>query len=1069
VKRVLLLLFFSGCSALVYQLAWFRELRLIFGASTSATAAVLAVFMGGLGVGGAVLGKRVDRTESGLALYARLEIGVACLAALTPLLVMAADRIYIAVGGSVALGGTGATLLRVALSVVVLGPCTFLMGGTLPAAARAVEHAGDPERRRAAALYGTNTLGAVCGALLANFVLLEVFGTRITLWSAALLNLLVGVTARSLSRTMPSASVVTDKELASASWSLPAVGERTKWFPPFAAALAGFAFMLMELVWYRMLGPLLGGSSYTFGLILAVALVGIGLGGAFYARTRAPSTLLAFATTCSLEALFIGIPYALGDRIAIGAAVLGPAARAGFSASVLVWAAICMLVVLPAAFVSGVQFPLVMGLYGRGQHDVGRDVGYAYLANTVGAIAGAIAGGFGLIPLLGATRCWRLVIVSLIVGALLSIALDARVRGARLVGSARGVGLAILAGTMLLPSGPSAVWRHSGIGAGRVEQVLHGTDRSAIETFVRQYHRVVKWEKDGVESSVALAADNGYAFVLNGKADGHTLKDAGTQVMSGMLPAMLHADVKRALVVGLGTGSTAGWLGKVPTIERVDVVELEPAILDVARDCALVNESVLDNPKVHITLADAREVLRATPQRYDIIFSEPSNPYRAGISSMYTTEYYAAAATRLEPGGVFVQWMQAYEVDGWTVATVLVTLRQVFPEVTVWETEPGDFLLAARREHEPVDIARLRSRLQSEPFQRAARAAWRTSSVEGVLSHFVATSKLSDTFIERKIGAVNTDDQNLLEFAFARSVGMQVAIENDVHDLSRRLGMDRPDVVGEVQWDRIVDERWLYQDSDGMALHPPASMHPDHAVGKLVEQYRRGQFSTAFTTWKRERRMPTSLREAGIVAELAARVGGAEDEPLLAGAPYPADHDVLLALWRARHADGDGAVASLASALQRARSEPWMTKELVRAMLLLAGEVAAKEPSRARMLYEALREPFAVENVRDARLRAAAEIADRSKDPRLCIEAYHALEPPLWNGPLLRGRARCYQEAGDPRAAEAEADFLDYMVREAPFGFTIPGAAPQAAMAPRSRVEPDASAEAGGADADAAR
>src|SRR6185295_13244297 len=188
----------------------------------------------------------------------------------------------------------------------------------------------------------------------------------------------------------------------------------------------------------------------------------------------------------------------------------------------------------------------------------------------------------------------------------------------------------------------------------------------------------IEWEADGVESAVAVSNRAGLAFVINGKVDGHIRADAPTQVMSGMLGAILHPAPKSALVIGLGTGSSAGWLGAVPELERVDVVELEPSIERVAKDCAVVNRDVMDNPKVHVIVGDAREVLLTTRERYDLVFSEPSNPYRAGIASLFTREYYREVQARLAKGGLFLQWVQAYDVDSRTVRTIYATLASVF-------------------------------------------------------------------------------------------------------------------------------------------------------------------------------------------------------------------------------------------------------------------------------------------------------------------------------------------------------------------------------------------------------
>src|SRR3989442_10221797 len=186
--------------------------------------------------------------------------------------------------------------------------------------------------------------------------------------------------------------------------------------------------------------------------------------------------------------------------------------------------------------------------------------------------------------------------------------------------------------------------------------------------------------------------------------------------MGGVVGAILHPDPRRSLVIGLGTGSTAGWLGAVPSMQRVDVVELEPAVIGVARACSAVNHDVLHNPRVHIRIADAREVLLVARDRYDIIFSEPSNPYRAGIASLFTEEFYRASAARLNPNGIFLQWLQAYDVDTETIRTIYATVGSVFPSVETWTTDTGDLLLVATENPIVYDADFLRKKTATEPF-----------------------------------------------------------------------------------------------------------------------------------------------------------------------------------------------------------------------------------------------------------------------------------------------------------------------------------------------------------------
>lgn len=410
--------------------------------------------------------------------------------------------------------------------------------------------------------------------------------------------------------------------------------------------------------------------------------------------------------------------------------------------------------VLPAAIVAGYQFPLLIALLGRGKQDVGRQVGLAYAWNTLGAIGGSLAGGFGLI-LLSAPGAWRATALALVALGLAAIVLSLR-HGGSGWGAVAPAALAVLSVLMLAATGPTAAWRHSGIGAGRASLV---SSRNALRDWLNYQRGAVVWEADGVESSVALEAIGpGLAFVINGKVDGNARGDAPTMVMGGLLDALLHPNPKRSLVIGLGAGGTAGWLAAVPTIERTDVVELEPLILNVARDCAPVNRNVMANPKVHITLGDAREALLVSREAYDVIFSEPSNPYRAGIASLFTREFYEASAKRLGAGGLFLQWVQAYEIDSRTLRRIYATLNSVFPEVETWQTGPADLLFVASMKPLVYDVGKLRARLQQEPYKSAILYDWRTTDLEGCLARFVARSSLARAITAKEADSLDTDD-----------------------------------------------------------------------------------------------------------------------------------------------------------------------------------------------------------------------------------------------------------------------------------------------------------------------
>lgn len=998
------LLFGSGFCALVYQTAWLRQFRLIFGASTFATAAVLAIFMAGLGIGSALLGRRADEKPRPLLFYANLELLIAGAAAISPLLLWIAAKIYFATGGSLTLGLFFATIVRLILALLVLGAPTFLMGGTLPAAARACGH------DKVAVLYAANTLGAVTGTLVSTFYMLERLGNRKTLFVAVGINVVVALVAQVIGRA-GSGEQRADENERPVSRS-PLAARRSPVLV--ASALVGFAFLLMELVWYRMLAPLLGGTTFTFGLILAIALLGIGLGGASYSGR---ATAAGFALTCSLEALAMAVPFALGDRLAMMANLLRSLGAVGFSGHVISWTLLVLVVVFPAAFISGIQFPLLIGLLGGGDEHVGDDVGRAYAWNTAGAIAGSLAGGFGLLPLLTAPGAWRLVIVML---ALLSFAASRRAAPTIIAAVA-------IAGTFAI--GPTAVWRHSGIGAGRASQP---ESINGAREWMNGTRRTLLWDVDGRESSVALVDSTDYAFIVNGKADGSARGDAGTQVMSGMVGAMLHPNPRRALVIGLGTGSTAGWLGAVPSMERVDVVELEPAVLGVARACAAVNHDVLHNPKVSVRIADAREVLLTTRNRYDIIFSEPSNPYRAGIASLFTEEFYRATAATLDRGGVFLQWVQAYDVDAQTIRTIYATIARVFPNVETWQTDVGDLLLVATREPVVYDAAALRHKVSQPPYIDAMSHAWRVQSLEGFLSHFVARASLA-RFIAQRETAVNTDDKTLIEFGFARGLGGAERFKMDeLTSAARVRHEDYPDSVrGQVLWNIVAANRATIPYLNALDAHPSDE---DFARHRSAIAYDGGNLSNALGEWRARPWRPVNSRELLMIAESLAE--GASDSAAAYAEQLrvwePVDADLVLARMQLRKGNTNEAAALLHRAYVTARRDPWANVNAFGRSLDLAMTIGKTHPHTALMI-DALSQPFAAGQWEDVRrwYRALLTREAEGCGPHT-VAALRAIEPwPPWRREFLESRRDCYASAMmSDLYKRAQRDLDDYRAAE---------------------------------------
>jgi spermidine synthase len=1047
--QVALLLFGSGCSALIYQTAWMREFRLIFGASTAASAAVLAIFVGGLGLGGLVLGPRADRHPRPILYYAQLETIIAVSAALTPLVLALVEFIYFSLGGTLRLGSAGGTLLRLILSTVVLAVPTFVMGGTLPAAARGVTRGSDTRRQDVAALYGLNTLGAVAGCAVSTFFFLELLGTRQTLWLAAALNMLIVMLARQVDR----ASVAGEEEPVAR--RAVSTAQAPLWFLLIASGLVGFAFFLMELVWYRMLGPLLGGSVFTFGLILAVALAGIGIGGVLYSLIgiNRPASLMGLATSCLLEAAAIALAFALGDRVPILSLVLLPLGRAAFGALVAGWIIVTVIVVLPASIIAGYQFPQLIALFGRGHENVGRQIGLAYAANTLGAIAGSLAGGFLVLPLLSATGAWRFAALCLvglgIAAAVLSIvirptadgrddttaAAAAPVRPAldRWRGLVVPAALAAVTIMLLMSVGPTAVWRHSGIATGTAG-ISTVTSPQELRAWMHGQRTLVEWQADGFESSVALTIGNaGYSFIVNGKSDGSARGDAGTAVMLGLIGSILHPDPKRSLMIGLGTGSSAGWLGAVPSMERVDVVELESIVVDVAKQSRPVNQDVLNNPKVHLRIADAREVLLTTRERYDLIVSEPSNPFRAGIASLFTQEYYRAANDRLTEDGLFLQWMQAYGVDAPALRTIYATMASVFPSVETWQTRGGDIVLIGGKRAPVYDLARIAARIEQEPYRSALRMTWRSTGVEGFLGRYLAGDALTRALAAAPGVQINTDDRNIIEFGFARSWGRDSQIVSQIRALSRALGATRPATVGgTVDW-RAADMAWASQIvADGGVVQVNAQSSPDDQARQraLIHYYLDQNLDAARAAWLTQPHPPADHNEVAMVADIQASAGAPEAIGTIERLRqfHSGEADVMLAELRTAQRDVEGAAAALESAFAAFRRDPWALPRFTEKGVSLAYMLGIANPAIARRMIVALGEPFSLK-VNDHPRRVVVAFLTRQADfTGLCGNAIAALEP---NVPFVHDflalRRQCYEATGDPKLAVATRELNEFL------------------------------------------
>ncbi|HEV7516367.1 MAG TPA: fused MFS/spermidine synthase, partial [Thermoanaerobaculia bacterium] len=640
VGLVLLLFTFSGSSALIYELLWARRLHLVLGSSTEAVTAVLAAYMAGLALGSALLGRLAERSRRPLALYGVLEIAIGLSALALPWAMNLLDAGYAShyerLSASPALlHGT-----RFLSSLAILLVPTALMGGTLPALARELVRDRADSTRMLGWLYALNTLGAAAGAFLVGFTLIYAWGITRTTWVAAGINISAGLAALALARVAPLAADATDTTDAAA--ATPAPRDRIAWAVRLALLVGGIAALAYEVAWTRALVLVVGSTTQGFATILITFLLGIGLGSLLtprLSRGRARERL---------AALLFGVHIAIGaSSLALSQLYdrLPTLVLAGMRASPQAWAAAPLvfltagLVLLVPTLGMGIAFPLGAGLLSS--RAVGREVGGAYALTTVGNILGALGAGIVLVPLLGTQRTLELA------GALSLLAGIAGLALARLV-PLRPLVLAAALVAVAVPVLPhwnrylmgAGVWYYPDYyqkGAGLLPQAL----RWRLTYFQEGRDMLVTVNHD--ETNVTLA--------VNGKVDAST-GDAGTQFLLGYLPGLLHPAPKRTLIVGFGSGATAGAILRVPGVEAVTTVEIEPAVLGAAPQFESLNHGALGDRRHHLVLDDARAFYAGTSQRFDVLISEPSNPLATGVSNLFTDEAFRLAHGALAPGGL---------------------------------------------------------------------------------------------------------------------------------------------------------------------------------------------------------------------------------------------------------------------------------------------------------------------------------------------------------------------------------------------------------------------------------
>jgi spermidine synthase len=754
----------SGLAALIYEIVWFQLLEFVIGSTAASLAVLLATFMGGMCLGSLAFPRLIPASIHPLRIYAVMELAVGAMAVLVLYGLPPASSLYASVGGF----GVSGLVLRALLCVVfLLGP-TVLMGATLPCAARWVE-ASPNGTSWVGILYTGNLAGAVVGCLLAGFYLLRLHDMATANFVAAAVNVACGITALLLAAVAPYRAA-----LARTAVDRPP--------PPWHASVAYFSIGLSgltalgaQVVWTRLLSLLLGPSVYTFSIILAVFLLGLGLGStAASLYVRSGRNALAALGWCQFL-LIAGLAWAalsidfwlpywpVDPRLTIS-----PWLTFQLDLARVLWA------VLPAACLWGASFPLAIAAVARQQGDAGRSVGAVYAANTVGAIIGAVGFSIVVIPAIGTFWAERILMS---VAALSAVA----VLLAALVGGA-----------------PAAVRYRSfaAVAAGIVAVALVTallTDivpppRAELYTFGRtimkpEFESTPIYVGEGRNASFAVSEDgNGVRyFHVAGKteASSHPI-DMRLQRMLADLAGLVDRNPKSVLVVGFGAGVTAGSFVPYPQIQRIVICEIEPRIPQfVSGYFRTENFDVLHDPRVQIVYDDARHFIFATREKFDIITSDPIHPWVKGSASLYTRDYFELVKRHLKPGGVVTQWVPLYESTPEAIKSEMATFFSVFPDGLLFlngRHGASDVVMFAQAQPEPINLDDAAAR-----FDGTARIAKSLQDIgfTSAIDLFSSYAGQADDLAGWLDGATVSTDRNL-RLQYLAGLGLNTSVQDDM-------------------------------------------------------------------------------------------------------------------------------------------------------------------------------------------------------------------------------------------------------------------------------------------------
>lgn len=797
----------SGATSLVYETVWARQLHLVFGTSQLAICTLLAAFMAGLALGGLIAARWSSRIRKPVLAYAALEAFIGVYALAFPLLLGLVEPLYLGFWRALEPGPLAFGMFQFLLMGCMLMPATLCMGATLPLLAGFANSHDAQTGRHVGRLYGANTLGAVIGVAVAGFFLLPKFGLSATTWIAALGNFALAAAAVKLNKTIqrgvdPQIIHDRDEKLAHNTLAKTPAFTRMQIALLVMAGLAGACSLAYEVAWFRLMVLILGGSAYAFSIMLLAFLLGIGIGGwaggAWADRMQARGGIASVLKT--LACLQVGI--ALIAWISMFAYGELPFTFVWLfnqleNSPGLFWPGQLLLalgVMLPAALLMGAAFPFLVRAAAGGQNSIARPVGHIYAANTLGAVVGAFVGGFFMLPALNMQGTILTAASFNIAAGLLAWILQASFsqkrkaeRETRNAGSALRFPVSALSGLIALAlialinlARPD--WDPRIMTSGMYQEVMRLTDRTR-EGLLQRAAVVSEllFYDEGLSSVVTVGRerDTGNIWLANnGKVDASSRGDLPTQVLLAHLPFLFKPDAREVLVIGFASGISAGCVALHDSPQRIDIVEIEPAVIQASHFFDEFNHRPLEDPRVRLHLNDGRNHVKLTPDAtYDMVVSEPPNPWITGVSNLFTREFFELGRRTLRTGGVWSQWLQTYSMGTDDVRSVMATFASVYRHVLLFKVGDADLVLIGSDAPLPLDVQAMARAAGTNQRVIDSLHSVRVDKVEQLLAMFV----IDQSGIRMLTGGwpLNTDDNMLVEYSAPLYLCKDTGPDND--------------------------------------------------------------------------------------------------------------------------------------------------------------------------------------------------------------------------------------------------------------------------------------------------